>query len=270
MKRVRKLPLWRRIAVAAWRPPNDPTIHGSMLVDMEKALEFIEEKRRESGQKITITHLVTKAVAQALATYPFLNQCVRGRYVYQRESVDIFLQVSFEKGEELSGVKLANADQKSVVEIAQELAQKAQQVRSHQDPQFRRTFSLLRHLPDWVFRFLLKLSDYVGNTLNWSIPSLGIVGDPFGSAMITSVGMWGIEVGYPPFFPYSRTALLVAVGEVALRPMVVDGQVVARRAMYLSATFDHRIFDGYQAAKLANFVKNYLEDPWQNSSFSAR
>jgi 2-oxoisovalerate dehydrogenase E2 component (dihydrolipoyl transacylase) len=43
--------------------------------------------------------------------------------------------------------------------------------------------------------------------------------------------------------------------------MVENGQVVIRRMMNLSSSFDHRFVDGYDAAELIQAVKNLLEQP---------
>ena len=42
---------------------------------------------------------------------------------------------------------------------------------------------------------------------------------------------------------------------------MVDGQVVVRKVMMLSLTFDHRIVNGTEAAKLQLRLKELMEDP---------
>jgi 2-oxoglutarate dehydrogenase E2 component (dihydrolipoamide succinyltransferase) len=45
------------------------------------------------------------------------------------------------------------------------------------------------------------------------------------------------------------------------RPMVVDGDIVARPMMYLAVTYDHRIIDGKEAVQFLVSIKEQLEDP---------
>jgi 2-oxoglutarate dehydrogenase E2 component (dihydrolipoamide succinyltransferase) len=45
------------------------------------------------------------------------------------------------------------------------------------------------------------------------------------------------------------------------RPMVVDGEIVARPMMYLAVTYDHRIIDGKEAVQFLVSIKDQLEDP---------
>ena len=43
--------------------------------------------------------------------------------------------------------------------------------------------------------------------------------------------------------------------------MVIDGEIVARKMMYLSPSFDHRVIDGAVAARFVSEVKALLESP---------
>ena len=43
--------------------------------------------------------------------------------------------------------------------------------------------------------------------------------------------------------------------------MVVNGDIVARKMMYLSPSFDHRVIDGAVAARFISALKNILENP---------
>ena len=45
------------------------------------------------------------------------------------------------------------------------------------------------------------------------------------------------------------------------RPVVVDGEVVARPMMYLALSYDHRVVDGKDAVQFLVAVKDSLEDP---------
>ncbi len=43
--------------------------------------------------------------------------------------------------------------------------------------------------------------------------------------------------------------------------MVIDGNIVIRRMMNLSSSFDHRFVDGYDAAEMIQAIKLLLERP---------
>ena len=43
--------------------------------------------------------------------------------------------------------------------------------------------------------------------------------------------------------------------------MVIGGQVVVRKMMNLSSSFDHRVVDGFDAAEFIQRIKALLETP---------
>jgi pyruvate dehydrogenase E2 component (dihydrolipoyllysine-residue acetyltransferase) len=61
-----------------------------------------------------------------------------------------------------------------------------------------------------------------------------------------------------PIVNYPEVAIL-SVGRIAERPVVRDGQVVARSIGYVSVTFDHRVVDGARAAEFGLAVIRRLE-----------
>src|SRR4051812_29923533 len=83
--------MWRRLARAGWDSPKDPSIHGFVDIDMTNALAFIDAVRESTGERVTITHLVTKAIAMAIREYPMLNGIIRWDGFYLRKTIDIFV-----------------------------------------------------------------------------------------------------------------------------------------------------------------------------------
>lgn len=252
---------WRKIAAATWGQPNDPQIYGDLDIDATNLLAFIDEARESSGERVTVTHLAGKAVGYALGQHPDLNvRMYRGHFI-QRETVDIFFIVSADAGSELSGVKVVSADRKSVVEIAAELGGRARTIRTGDDPEFGKTKSMLARPPIRALGYMLRLAAWLTTDRDMHLPKQGLPQQPFGSAMITSVGMFGIQRGYAPLSPYYRIPFLVLVGEVAQKPVVVDDKIEARPMLTITATLDHRYVDGFHASRLASSIREYLEDP---------
>jgi 2-oxoisovalerate dehydrogenase E2 component (dihydrolipoyl transacylase) len=76
---------------------------------------------------------------------------------------------------------------------------------------------------------------------------------------ITSLGKQG-GIVTTPVINLPEVAI-IGVNKAVERPVVVDGQVVIRRMMNLSSSFDHRFVDGYDAAMMIQELKNMLEQP---------
>ena len=76
---------------------------------------------------------------------------------------------------------------------------------------------------------------------------------------LTSLGRLG-GIAATPVINYPEVAI-VGVNRIAERPVVRDGQIVVRRMMNLSSSFDHRIVDGWEAASFIQRIKELLEQP---------
>jgi pyruvate dehydrogenase E2 component (dihydrolipoamide acetyltransferase) len=253
---------FRQIAAGMWRHPSDPTIYGSMDVDVTETLAFIDRFRRETGKKVTMTHVVGRAVAQAFARNSDLNAKVRfwGK-LEQRTSVDLFVSVSTEGGRDLSGVRFDDADRASLGEWVDAVEARSRGIRNREDPTYERSRSVFRGIPWWMARPALWLTDVLSNELNLDLPSLGMPRDPFGTAVVTNVGMFGIDTAFAPFLPIARCPMLLLITEVRDRPTVVGKAVVPRPTLRLCASFDHRIIDGVAAGRLAAEIRRLVEDP---------
>jgi pyruvate dehydrogenase E2 component (dihydrolipoamide acetyltransferase) len=252
---------WRKVASAIWGDPSDPQIYGDIEIDAGAMLAFVDDARARTGTRVTVTHVVGKAVAHALAEHPELNTYrSRGQFV-PHESVDIFFVVAVEGGRDLSGVKVRRADGKSVTDIARELEERVTRIRSGDDADYGQTKRLVDRSPTWVLRAGLQLADWLTGDRRIDLKRFGLPREFFGSAMVTSVGMFGVQRAYGPLSPYYRIPFLALVGEVTKQPVVVDDEIVVRPILTISATMDHRYLDGAHAAKLAHSVRAYLADP---------
>lgn len=250
------------MAAAIWGHPNDPQIYGDFEVDATALSAFIEEARRTTGVRVTVTHIVGKAVAYGLGQNPDLNTRLhRGRFT-PRESVDIFFVASVAGGQEVSGVKVRGADGKSVVEIAEELASRVEGIRSGGHAEVGGSDALIDRMPIRLLGPVLRLVTWLTADLNVELKRLGLPRQAFGSAMVSSVGMFGVQKAYGPLAPLYRIPILALVSEVTQKPVVVDDQIVARPILTVTATLDHRYLDGAHAARLARSVRAYLEDPF--------
>jgi pyruvate dehydrogenase E2 component (dihydrolipoamide acetyltransferase) len=84
-----------------------------------------------------------------------------------------------------------------------------------------------------------------------------------GTVTITNIGVFGIDTGTPILNPGEATIL--AVGAIQRRPWIVEDEqgerVVPRSVMELGMSFDHRVMDGMNGAKLLMDTADYLADP---------
>jgi pyruvate dehydrogenase E2 component (dihydrolipoamide acetyltransferase) len=268
LTRLREMSSFRRIAAVAWPEPKDPHMYGSMEIRSEALEAWILRERERTGEKITVTHCVTRALAISLARHRDVNGIVRFGMIWLRRDVDVFVQVAVEDvggiaKTDLSGVKVAKADTLDVAGIARDIRERAAKIRARQDADFEKTKSLLDTLPGPVLSVLLGFVDWLQWTMNISPRLIGSPPDPFGSAMVTNVGVFGLTRAYAPFFPLGRCAMIITLGAIETRPVVDGDRIVPGRILHLNGTFDHRLVDGLHAGRMAKEIKELLEDPEQ-------
>jgi pyruvate dehydrogenase E2 component (dihydrolipoamide acetyltransferase) len=221
----------------------------------------MDRVREATGARVTVTHMVARAVALGIRAFPQLNGIVARRRILLRDTVDIFIQVATQGGRDLSGFKVVRADEKTVVEIAREVEQRVELLRSRRDRQVERTKSILDRIPMPILGPVMRTIAYLIYDLDLDLSRLGIVKDEFGSAMVSNIATFGLSTAMAPLVPFSRTPLVVLVGQVEQRAVVEDGDIVARPMLTLGVTFDHRFMDGYQGGKMADLMRAYMSDP---------
>jgi pyruvate/2-oxoglutarate dehydrogenase complex dihydrolipoamide acyltransferase (E2) component len=257
----KNLSSWRRISLNAWKYPTDPTVYGTLDFNMERAVEYLDGLRTPGGPRITATHLIALALARALRQHPKCNGLIARGRIYLRDTVDIFVQVVSEGGDELSGIKIERADEKSVLEIAHEVAEHADQLRHGRDQDVERTKQLVNMMPGSLLGMFMRFIEFLNYDVGLDLTRFGVVRDGFGSAMVSNIGTFGLTFGLGPLVPMTRTPIVILVGEIRDRPWVVDGQLAVRPAITLGCTFDHRFIDGAHAGKLVKVIRAILEDP---------
>ena len=89
--------------------------------------------------------------------------------------------------------------------------------------------------------------------------TLGIEDMAGGTLTISNGGVFGSLLSTPIINPPQSAVL--GMHRIEERPVVEDGQIVARPMMYLALTYDHRIVDGREAVTFLVRVKEAIEDP---------
>ncbi|UJP09664.1 2-oxo acid dehydrogenase subunit E2 [Microbacterium sp. KUDC0406] len=80
-----------------------------------------------------------------------------------------------------------------------------------------------------------------------------------GTFTITNIGVFGMDAGTPIINP--GEAGIVAMGTIAQKPWVVDGEVRPRWVTTVAGSFDHRVIDGDGMSRFIADVAAILEEP---------
>ncbi len=188
-----------------------------LMAHYRRAKPVIEER---SGVRFTVLPFFIKALVATLKQYPMFNASV------DEESQEILIKkyynigVAVDTPEGLIVPVIRDADTKNMVELAAEVADKAERARSRQ----------------------LGLDELKG-----------------GSCTITNIGPLG-GVFATPIINYPELAI-VGLHAIKERPEVVDQEIVIRKMMYLSVSFDHRYIDGAEAARFMSDLVRLVSEP---------
>ncbi len=104
--------------------------------------------------------------------------------------------------------------------------------------------------------FESALNDMAGKAQAGTIGMDDLTGGTF---TITNGGIFGSMMS-TPILNQPQSAIL-GMHAIQQRPMVVDGEILARPMMYLALTYDHRLIDGKEAVQFLVSIKEQLEDP---------
>jgi pyruvate/2-oxoglutarate dehydrogenase complex dihydrolipoamide acyltransferase (E2) component len=253
---------WRKIAIGTWQNIGDPSVYGIIEFDATKMLAYLQKLQTQSKEKITLTHFIGKAVGTTFAKHPQLNCVLRWGKLYPRKTVDVFFQVASDgQGEDLSGCVIREADRKTIPEIAAEMAGHVHTIRHKGDPAFKKSKNTMKLIPGMFVGTLLNALGFLLYTLNIWSPLIGSPRDPFGTVMVTNIGSLGLDMAFAPLVPYSRVAVLLAVGVIQDRPAVKNGQIVIAPTLRIGVTVDHRLIDGVHGSKMFKTISAIFEDP---------
>jgi len=259
---------FRKVAIGTWRTAYDPSVYGTMELRMDEAMRYLADFRARTGKKLTVSHMMAKAVAMVLKECPDANAILRWNRVYLRKTIGVFFQVVMtDEGPskiDLSGATLYDVEQKSLAQIYDEFNAKVEAVRARKDPALEKTRGTFLKIPYFALNAVLRFIGFLSYTLNLDLRALGIPKDPFGSVMVTNVGSLGLDTAYVPLVPYSRVPILLAIGAVKEQAIVENGAVKVGKVMRVNATFDHRFIDGFHAATMSKVLREWFEHPYEH------
>jgi len=191
------------------------------LTELVHLRERLKPEAEAQGVRLTYLPFIVKAVVRALKKFPMLNTSLdeeRQEIVYKRY-YHIGLAVATERG--LIVPVLKDADRKSVLELAKEIAELSQKAREGR----------------------LAPEEVSGSTFT-----------------ITNIGSVGATLSFP-IIHLPDAAILGVHSIRKRPWVMPDGSIQARDIMFLSLSFDHRLVDGAEAAMFTREVIRLLESP---------
>jgi hypothetical protein len=253
----------RKVAMALWREPREGYIHARLEVDVEEGLAYLAWLRGRCGRKVTVTHLVGKAVGEVLVRVPEFNRTLVWDTLLPHETADLSVLVGLDDGEDVDWVKIEGVEHKAVADIAAEVDQGAARLRAAARDGGRRRGTIERLTPVLLLRPAMALAGWFSAGLGLGLGPFGVQGRPFGNAVITTAATFGIDEVYDARTSFGHVPFNVVVCRIRERAVARDGRVEARRCFNLCINADHRCVDAGHLGRALDVLRDVLEQPWQ-------
>lgn len=168
---------------------------------------------------VTVTAVLVRLVATVLQAYPIVNSAVIDGQLVQYDSVNIAVGVGLEKG--IMTLVIKEAQDKSVFEIAREMKEKTELIKTGQ----------------------LPLEDMKGSTFT-----------------ISSIGVQGLRYSTVVINPPEVAMLAIGVTEKKL-VVQEDDTTTAQFVTSFAITHDHTVLDGYHVGEFVRLLRERMENP---------
>jgi pyruvate/2-oxoglutarate dehydrogenase complex dihydrolipoamide acyltransferase (E2) component len=216
------------------------------------ATRLLETKQKLNGQRtaiprITVTHLVVKAVAAALVDYPILYSFFNGSRIIDNPELVLNIPVDIENHVDYLIVR--NPDSKSLIDIARECEHELEKI-SQNEGEFLTYLKRINRAPSWLRTLSRRIP---GTTINF-------LRQHYGNFVISNFGSFNVNQGSLAI----SQPLIASLCMGKISPAVSasgNGDAPARMNLPLSIVFDHRTVDGAYVGKFLDTVKNMLEAP---------
>ena len=199
-----------------------PHITSGYEADAGELVALKERLDEKHDVRVTYTAILMKAVVPAFKEFPLVNASIDmdAGEIHRHQAYNIGVAAHTDDG--LLVPVIRNVDQKSIVEVAEELAETVEAARE-------------RSLP---------LEAFSGGTFT-----------------ITNTGAFaGHGTFGTPIINHPEAAIL-GVGRIDEKPVAVDGELEVRERIGFSFSFDHRLVDGVTADRFVETVIEGIEDP---------
>ncbi|MCG2635067.1 MAG: 2-oxo acid dehydrogenase subunit E2 [Gammaproteobacteria bacterium] len=191
-----------------------------------KAGEFVALRNRlnaKSESRISYTAMMIKALIPALKMFPYFNASIdeESNEIITYRDYNIGVAVYTDAG--LVVPVIRNADQKSIVELSDEIGELASLAKERK----------------------LSVAQMQGGTYTLTNTGSHSKHDVYGTPVIN----------YPE-------AAIFGMGRIANEPVAInDTDIEVQKIMHLVMTYDHRLIDGVTAMMFAEVVIELIEDP---------
>lgn len=225
-------------------------IHGLVEFDVTEPRRILREHQERTGESLSFTafvlHCAGAAVAEDRLVHAYRDW--RGRLVlFEDVDINTIVEIELEDRRFPLAHVVRATDRRSVRDLHDEIRSVKARGSGNYDDRMVNLLRLYTRLPGPLRRLAYRLA-----ALNpeWQ-KRIG------GTVSVTAVGMFGEGGGWG--IPIPLYTLNLTLGGISWKPAVIDGQIIPRKVLDVTLSFDHDIVDGAPAARFANRLKGLIE-----------
>ncbi len=252
---------WRQTAAVIYKAPKESRIWGSCDADVTNVMDYLL-KKKEEGVPLTLTQYVAAAIGRSYKNdVPELNCYVKRGNIYPRKDVRVFVSVEIPSSKEMSGFSIPDAGNKTVYDIHHFMKDKVENYRKKKEAGVVKNKYMLTKFPWPVRSWIAGIIKFCTTNLGISLKPIKVDPDSFGNVLLSNIGSHGLDYGMAALLPVSNVPVVLLTGVVRKKPVVIDGEIVIRDIMPMSATLDHRLCDAGSGGRLAKALQKYFDNP---------
>jgi hypothetical protein len=242
---------------------NEAIVFYDSTARAERLLAYLEAANKRF--ECDVTHCLVGAATRALFSNPKMNQFVVGRRLYQRSGVWVTFSMKrkcLDREAKVSAVKLEMPAGETFATLCERINAQINKERSGEKTYSDTELGLLTKIPRAILVRAVRLFYWLD--YHNLLPGDFIKNDGMYTSMfIANLGSVEMGAAFHHLYEWGTSPLFMMVGQVEDRPVVENGQVVARKILHIRWSYDERIDDGLNARFGIDAVKQVLEDPFK-------
>ncbi|NLK87100.1 MAG: 2-oxo acid dehydrogenase subunit E2 [Clostridiaceae bacterium] len=263
-RRIRSLDPFYRIVPFIMRYRSDSQNFFEEKIEIGHAESYLRKRRKSTGVKISMLHVMIAAMVRTIALRPALNRFIAGQNIYARNEILVSLAIKKEMKVDSpeTTVKFKFEPTDTLSEIAQKINRQIEENKvpdtKNDTDKVARLFMLCPGLLVKLLVFLIRSMDYLG-----IMPKVIHRVSPFHTSFfITDLGSIGIQPIYHHLYDFGTTSIFIAFG-IKTREKVIDSnnEIKEKRFIKMKVATDERIVDGHYYASAFKLYKALVQNP---------
>ncbi len=234
--------------------------------DVTELLPFLEAKNATHPEyKTTVFHALIMCVARMIRERPKMNRFIQGRRMYERYDISLSFVCKrrFQDNGEEALMFFVPKEDETLDSMSYRIAGEVQETRKSESSTggIDATIDAFAKIPRLLLMLILRIVRWLDF---WGInPKFLTDGDPnYSTVLLSNLGSIQAPAVYHHLNNYGTNSIMVTIGTIHKEERVMpDGSKQIRDVVYIGATLDERIADGFYFARSLKLVKHIFAHP---------